>query len=64
MWPYMEDMPRPTRSRPWTQKLKQILAKKEYPEHVVNKEIGKFLKNRTTREQQQTPQAKQATVEK
>jgi hypothetical protein len=45
-------------------KLKQILAKNEYPDHIINKEVDKFIKNRTTREQQQTPQAQQATVEK
>ena len=45
-------------------KLKQILAKNEYPDHIINQEIEKFVKNRTTNEQQQTPQTQQATVEK
>jgi len=45
-------------------KLKQILAKNEYPDHIINKEIDKFIENRTTKEQQQTPQEQQATVEK
>ena len=45
-------------------KLKQILAKNEYPDHIINKEVDKFIKNRTTKEQQQTPQAQQATLEK
>jgi len=44
--------------------LKQILAKNEHPDHIINKEVDKFIKNRNTREQQQTPQAQQATVEK
>jgi hypothetical protein len=44
--------------------LKQILAKNENPDHIINKEIDKFIENRTTKEQQQTPQAQQATVEK
>jgi hypothetical protein len=28
--------------------LKQILAKNEYPDHIINKEIDKFIENRTT----------------
>jgi hypothetical protein len=48
-------------------KLKQTLIKKEYPEHIINKEIEKFIKNRTDKEQQQEQQfaeQQQATVEK
>jgi hypothetical protein len=48
-------------------KLKQTLIKNEYPEHIINKEIEKFIKNRTDKEQQQEQQfaeQQQATVEK
>ena len=33
-------------------KLKLTLAKNEYPDHIINKEMDKFIKNRTIREQQ------------
>jgi len=48
-------------------KLKQTLIKNEYPGHIINKEIEKFIKNRTDKEQQQEQQfaeQQQATVEK
>jgi len=46
-------------------KLKQTLIKNEYPEHIISKEIGKFIKNRTEKEKQpQQPIEQQATVEK
>ena len=35
------------------------------PEHIISKEIGKFIKNRTEKEKQpQKPIEQQATVEK
>jgi hypothetical protein len=37
-------------------KLKQTLIKNEYPEQIINKEIEKFTKNRTDKEQQQEKQ--------
>jgi hypothetical protein len=49
-------------------KLKLTLAKNEYPGQIFNKEMDKFIKNRTIREQQthasEKPIAQQQTVEK
>jgi hypothetical protein len=48
--------------------LKLTLAKNEYPDQIINKEMDKFIKNRTIREQQthasEQPIAQQQTVEK
>jgi hypothetical protein len=47
--------------------LKLTLAKNEYPDQIINKEMDKFIKNRTNREQQthtsEQPIAQQQTVE-
>jgi hypothetical protein len=48
--------------------LKLTLAKNEYPDQIINKEMDKFIKNRTIREQQthasEQPIAQQQTIEK
>ena len=48
-------------------KLKLTLAKNEYPDHIINKEMDILIKNRTIREQTQAseqPIEQQQTVEK
>jgi hypothetical protein len=49
-------------------KFQLTLAKNEYPDQIINKEMDKFIKNRTIREQKthasEQPIAQQQTVEK
>jgi hypothetical protein len=45
-------------------KLKLTLVKNEYSDHIINKEMDKFIKNRTIREQQTQASEQQQTVDK
>jgi hypothetical protein len=62
----MEDLPRSNRSR--FVKFKLTLSINEYPDHIINKEMDKFIKNRTIRERQtqtsEQPIERQQPIEK